>query len=171
MRRLLLACAVTIIFICDGSACTCDYNGNFLEVSEASKLVVLVKVKGFPVLDNLFSRTNVAMEVEIIKVYRGNESRRRITVWGDNGSLCRPYVSEFTPGRQYLLALQSGSNNSGNTFESDSDYSISGCGEYWLPLQSSGNYHFILTGKKDERKEYSLKDFEIELRKRKEENQ
>lgn len=167
MRRLLLTFTVSLILSYEALACTCDYKGDFLEVSNSSKLVVLVKVVGFPVLNNLLSRTNVAMEVEVIKIYQGNESRRTITIWGDNGSLCRPYVSSFEPGRQYLLALNPGTDNSGNSFESDSDYAISSCGEYWLPIQSSSKYRAVITGRQGQRKEYRLDHFEIELRKRK----
>ena len=166
MRRLSLIFTVVLILACEAFACTCDDEGDFLDVSSSSKLVVLVKVVGFPVLNNLFSRTNVAMEVEVIKVYRGNESRRTITIWGDNGSLCRPYVSEFLTGQQYLLSLNPGSDDSGNTFESVNDYSISICGEHWLLLHKSGKYRFIVTGEQGRTKEYGLEHFEIELRKK-----
>ena len=163
MKGLLLTGAFALFSSFRVLACTCDHEGEFLKVSSTSKLVVLVKVRGFPLWDNLFSHVKVAMELDVIKVYRGKELRRKITVWGDNGSLCRPYVSEFKPGRQYLLALMPGSKSSGNIFESETDYAISACGEYWLPLHQNVGDHFIVTGEEPKKKTYSLNRFEAEL--------
>ena len=38
------------------------------------------------------------MTVEIIKKYKGKETRKTIKIWGDNGAECRPYISNFKIG-------------------------------------------------------------------------
>ena len=35
------------------------------------------------------------MAVEIIKKYKGEEYRDRITMYRDNGTLCRTYLTDF----------------------------------------------------------------------------
>ena len=45
-----------------------------------------------------------SMTVEIIRKYKGSETKKRIKIWGDNGILCRPYISNFDVGKYYLIA-------------------------------------------------------------------
>lgn len=75
------------------------------------------------------------MEVEIIKTFKGSETRKSIVVWGDNGNLCRPYLSQFEIGKYYVIAFDKGSDGSQGYVHSDekaTDYSISNCGDFWL---------------------------------------
>ena len=44
------------------------------------------------------------MTVEIIKKYKGKEQREKIKILGDNGILCRPYLSDFKINGYYLAA-------------------------------------------------------------------
>lgn len=44
------------------------------------------------------------MTVEIIKKYKGKEHRNKIRIYGDNGILCRPYLSDFEINAYYLIA-------------------------------------------------------------------
>jgi hypothetical protein len=67
------------------------------------------------------------MEVEIMKTFKGNEKRKRIVVWGDNGMLCRPYIDNFKKGDTYYLALD----------PEGEDYEISVCGEYYLHVNNN----------------------------------
>ena len=41
----------------------------------------------------------MSMEVEIIEIYKGEETRKSVIVWGDIGNLCRPYLSAFKEGQ------------------------------------------------------------------------
>lgn len=63
------------------------------------------------------------MEVEIIEQYIGNEKRKKVKIWGDNGIECRPYLSRFKKGNYYIISFFK---------EGPNDYYISNCGENWL---------------------------------------
>ena len=108
-------------------ACDCESQGNFLTVAPKSNLVALVKVNSYLTLKNIYDKpTPMSMEVEIVKVYYGQETRKTVTVWGDNGNLYRPYLSIFKIDNYYVIAFEQDSK------ENPSEYAISNCGEYWL---------------------------------------
>lgn len=65
------------------------------------------------------------MTVEIVKKYKGSESRKKIKIWGDDGALCRPYVSIFEIGSYYLIAPYSITKDSG--IEKAGDFSFFSC--------------------------------------------
>lgn len=116
-------------------ACNCGYNGSFLTVAKRTSLVALVKVKkylSFRDINN--NKTPMSMEVEVIEIYSGTETRKTFTVWGDNGILCRPYLSQFKEGEYYAIAFYPGKYGRGHTDEKETDYSISICGTYWLTV-------------------------------------
>lgn len=90
------------------------------------------------------------MEVEVIEVLKGRESRRTLTIWGGNGDLCRPYISNFKKGSTWVIAFSPGSNSRGHSKESENDYTISICGEFWLPVERGritgvieGQYEYV----------------------------
>jgi hypothetical protein len=117
-------------------SCDCDSQGEFLKVAPKSEFVALVKVTKYLTFKNIYDKqTPMSMEVEIVEIYKGKESRRTITVWGDNGILCRPYLSKFDTGKYYVIAFYKGSDGSQGHVHKDektTDYSISICGDYWL---------------------------------------
>lgn len=136
-------------------ACDCESQGHFLKVAPKTKLVALVKVNRYLMSANIYDKpTPMSMEVEIVKVYYGQETRKTVTVWGDNGNLCRPYLSIFKTDKYYVIAFEQDSK------ENPSDYSISNCGDYWL---TADNEKEIATGPVSEnQKEIAfsdLKDF------------
>ncbi len=66
----------------------------------------------------------------------GTELRDTLTVWGDNGALCRWYTSNFNVGDTLIYALHN-CDLAGNWFSTDSleeanHYHISVCGVYHL---------------------------------------
>ena len=132
-------------------ACDCESQGQFLTVAPKSKLVALVKVNSYLTFKNIYDKpTPMSMEVEIVKVYYGQETRKTVTVWGDNGNLCRPYLSIFKTGNYYVIAFEQDSE------ENPSDYSISNCGDYWL---NADNEKEIATGPVSEnQKEIAFSD-------------
>jgi hypothetical protein len=88
----------------------------------------------------------MSMEVEIIKTFRGKETRKTVTVWGDNGALCRPYLNTFVINNYYIIAFDQGSDTTdinANENENKNDYSISNCGDYWL---TADNEKKVATG-------------------------
>ena len=52
-------------------------------------------------------------------------------MWGDNGALCRPYVTSFPVGSEWVFALDGPGSKPGMT----SDHTISACGSYWLAVR------------------------------------
>jgi hypothetical protein len=116
-------------------ACSCDYQGSFIKMTQYSSLVAFVKVTKYSTFKDIYyTKTPMSMEVEIIEVLKGKESRKTVTVWGDIGNLCRPYLSEFKEGQHYMIAFNSGGFGGKHPDEKNSDYSISGCGCYWLTV-------------------------------------
>ncbi len=101
-------------------------------MSERTPLVALVKVTKYLIFKSDYpDATPLSMEVEIVEIYKGKESRKTITVWGDDGHLCRPYISEFKKGAYYVIAFDKAGFVS-STGEKETDYSITKCGAYWL---------------------------------------
>ena len=73
------------------------------------------------------------MEVEIIDVYKGKETRKTTVVWGDYGMLCRVSISQFESEQYYVIAFYKCSEGSKSLKdEKYGDYYISNCGDYWL---------------------------------------
>lgn len=103
-------------------SCDCDWAGSFLTVGVKQDLVVKVEILGYAKNNG---DINEKMSVLIIEKYKGKETRKIITVWGDNGMECRPYVDQFKVGQQYFLALT----KSGN------DYYQNNCGEFYLAIK------------------------------------
>jgi hypothetical protein len=139
MKR--LTTILTIIFLTSTSlafACKCESQGHFLKVAPKSKLVALVKVNRYLTFNKIYDeQIPMSMEVEIIKVYQGYETRKTITVWGDNGNQCRPYLNIFNTDKYYIIAFEHDSK------ENASDFAISICGDYWL---TADNEKEIATG-------------------------
>ncbi len=139
MKR--LTTILTIIFLTSTSlafACKCESQGHFLKVAPKSKLVALVKVNRYLTFNKIYDeKIPMSMEVEIIKVYQGYETRKTITVWGDNGNQCRPYLNIFNTDKYYIIAFEQDSK------ENASDFAISICGDYWL---TADNEKEIATG-------------------------
>jgi hypothetical protein len=105
-------------------------------------LVALIKVSKYLTFKDLhfssgLTKTPMSMEVEIIQVYKGKETRKSVVVWGDIGNLCRPYLSQFKEEQYYVMALNQGTPGWGHTDEKETDYSIINCGEYWLTVDFS----------------------------------
>jgi len=117
-------------------ACDCNYQGGFMIVAPITEFIALVKVtKHLTYKDIYDQQIPMSMEVEIIEVYKGTETRKTVTVWGDNGALCRPYLSQFAAGKYYVIAFYRGSDGLKGLVHRDektTDYSISSCGQYWL---------------------------------------
>lgn len=104
-----------------GISCKCGWGGNFLRVANHQDLIVKARIlKFYKVHSDIYEK----MEVEVLKIVKGRETRKKIMVWGDNGMLCRPYISTFKKGETYYLALG----------KEEKDYEISVCGQHWLQV-------------------------------------
>jgi len=121
---------IHLLIVSHACACECGYGGSFVKMAAKTEFVALVKVsKYLSVVNNIEGKIMpLSMEVEIVDVYKGTEIRKTITVWGDNGMLCRPYITSFKEGNYYIIAFQ----HAGFNGEKKDDYSISICGCFWL---------------------------------------
>ncbi|MEQ8245184.1 hypothetical protein [Fulvivirga sp.] len=111
-------------------ACSCDWSGNFLEISKNSDVITKVKVIGY---ENYFSREfetdsiPLTVVVEVIQLYKGKLTDTTIRLAGDDGMLCRSYATELKPDKYYLLHYD----YKGMTGVPE----ISSCGEYFLKIE------------------------------------
>lgn len=151
-------------YACD---CECIDDCSFSVVSKNSDFVALVKVISYDdyLEDKIMGheeRKPYSMTVEIIKKYKGSETRETIKIWGDDGKECRPYIANFKIGDYYLIAPNLlGDNKLVN--EGPTDYDFFSCSTDYLRVDMDKK---IAHGEfsKDEN-EILLSDFENELKK------
>ncbi|HSU49685.1 MAG TPA: hypothetical protein VLJ41_03820, partial [Segetibacter sp.] len=93
MKASLIISLFFTLFQMQAYGCDCVYNGPFKEMSKHVEFVSLVKVTRFLSFKNIDGvQMPLAMQAKIIRTYKGKEKRTTITIWGDNGNLCRPYL-------------------------------------------------------------------------------
>ena len=136
LRRYVLSFIFVLTFG-NAFACDCESGGAFLKVAQNAEFVALVKITKYLIFSDIYGKQiPMSMEIEIIDVYKGKETRKTVIVWGDNGFLCRPYLSQFNQGHYYVIAFYKGSDGSQTVFahkkERPTNYFISNCGDYWL---------------------------------------
>ena len=166
LKKILVLIMMLIFF--NSFACDCDCEGDcsFSVISNRNELVALVKVIEYSdfldyEIDGYDKKMPFSMTVEIIKKYKGTETKKRIKIWGDNGILCRPYISNFEVGKYYLISpLQiKNSSDEGNK----GDYDFFACWTDYLTVDfENGIAHGEYTKKKNK---ISLKEFESGIKK------
>ena len=139
LRFILLSTICFISAATSAFACQCEYHGPFIKMAHHTPLVALIKVSKYLSFKELqFSngpaKSPMSMEIEIIEIYIGKETRKSVVVWGDPGNLCRAYLSQFKEEHYYVMALNTGTPGFSHKDEKKSDYSITNCGEYWLTV-------------------------------------
>ena len=124
MRKLGLLVTLVAVLAAPGAAlaCRCLWAGPFTKVALGTDLVVLAEVRSYD---------RNSMEVVVIEVLKGEEERRALRIWGDNGALCRPYVTLFPRGTRWIFALER------ERKPGSRDYMISGCGAFWLEVRGN----------------------------------
>jgi hypothetical protein len=160
MKKILLILTISFLTVSQLFACVCECVGDcsFNSISNGSEFVALVKVISYD--DYLEGdimghkgKMPYSMTVEVIKKYKGKESRSKIKIWGDNGAECRPYISNFKIGDYYLIAP----NQLGDyklKGEKSTDYDFFSCNTDYLKVDLTRNKAFG---------EYSKKQLEIDL--------
>ncbi len=133
MKSFIPVIAGVVAFALSGSpaaACTCLSTPPFSEVAIKGDLVIVGVV---------LSYHENAMQVQVDRVLKGIEERKTITVWGDDGTQCRPSVSNFPPTTKWIFTLfRSGEKltppppAAGRPY-----YELSSCGRYWLQVQGN----------------------------------
>jgi len=109
-------------------ACSCLWAGPFLKVAPKCELVIRGRVSGYYGEER---NIRLAMDVEVLEVLRGKTQENELRIWGDDGMLCRPYVTRFPVGTEWILGLNGPGSKPGCT----PDYAISICGQYWLQIK------------------------------------
>ncbi|MCJ8292755.1 MAG: hypothetical protein HRT58_22405 [Crocinitomicaceae bacterium] len=111
-------------------------NSDFQSVAYFANTVALVEVDSYVefevVKEDLIP---IAMDVTVIELINGIESRQKLTVFGFSGlQNDRELISKFHPGKRYILALHEGRelNIEGVISETYNDYYISNCGESYI---------------------------------------
>lgn len=136
MKKLLIALAFFVSAYC-ANACSCMSTGNhFCESFQNDTFVKFVGL--FKKIDTIA----YGFKVQRLYTFYGTETRDTLTVWGDNGALCRSYDG-WQIGDSIVLSLQV-CDTAGNYFENPdypldlektTDYQISGCGFYSLQVE------------------------------------
>lgn len=125
----------SILFLTPNAyACSCaSSDRSFVQLAKRSQLAVRGKVIEYHWSqdDKERKRMPVAMTVEVKEVYKGATKLGKVIVWGDNGIQCRPYVTQFPLGTEWVLAL------SKDFWTKRGEVAISSCGEYWLQVKDS----------------------------------
>jgi hypothetical protein len=118
-------------------ACTCSWRGPFAKVALGSELVVHGEVVDY---------YRHSMEVKVLEILKGEEGRNTIRIWGDNGALCRPYVTSFPIGSRWIFAVSPLPERMMDdqslsfwdrfiTKPPKRDYVISVCGDFWVEVR------------------------------------
>ncbi len=115
-------------------ACECSWGGPFRDMINKGNLVFSGKVLKYVYRANKNTELALAMDVEVKDILLGEENRKEIRIWGDNGMLCRPYVSAFPLNTEWIFNVTE-ENTRRMDYEDQDDYVISMCGEYWLELK------------------------------------
>ncbi len=108
-------------------SCSCNWIGPFLKVAPQSEPLVRGVVLGY---HGEQRGLPLAMDIKVLEVYRGKTEESQIRIWGDNGWLCRPSVSQFPVGTEWIFAL----NGPGSKPGMSPGYALSVCGQFWLKV-------------------------------------
>lgn len=132
-------------------ACSCVWEGPFLTVAPKAPLVVRGRI-----LRHHPGRYP-AMDVLVLETLAGGllDSGMRIEM-GD-GMYCRPMMTDFPPGTEWILALNGPGAKPGNGL------ALSHCGEYWLAVKN-GMLTGSIDGKYLEVKQITLAELRNRLR-------
>lgn len=149
----------------NAAACSCAVGGPFLKVAPKSVLVVRARV----LRHSGGSQTAREMDVEVLESFAGKTPKSVITVSGDDGGQCRPYVAGFSVGTEWILALEPAVTDAKVARDyylmsepDKGDYAISNCGIYWLEVKKGkvlGNVDIDTDEWKYESQEIPLEEF------------
>jgi hypothetical protein len=119
-----------IVFGCD-----CGWNGGLFKNTLKNKLTVHGKVKKHLTFTEVYGDTiATSAQIEIIKSIKGKIDKEVITVWGDRGADCRPYLIDFNIGSEWIFSLHEIENH---------EFGISSCGEHITPVKEGETWGFL----------------------------
>lgn len=129
-------CILILIFSCQIIfGCDCSWNGGLLKNALKNKLTIHGKVKKLLTLKEIHDESvATSIQVEILKIVNGKVDKKIITVWGDRGADCRPYLSNLEIGSEWIFSLHGIENK---------EYAISICGENITPVENNRTWGLI----------------------------
>lgn len=118
-------------------ACGCTTEGPFLQVAAGASLIAVVEIQEYLTYQELMGEdVPMSMTVKIKRILKGEETRETVTVWGNNGLMCRPYLSIFEEGSQWVMAFTENPEE-GHEAGNSNDYGLSHCGEYFMKVENN----------------------------------
>ena len=134
MRALSLLLLLTLSL--PSVACECLWQGSFADITERVDYIShgrIVQIKGN------------SMDIEVLDEFKGTSYREQVRIWLKTGDLCRAEIAEFEVGEEWILALgkidavpEGGFNpmTPNISYGRKGDYSLPGCGGYFLPVSN-----------------------------------
>lgn len=158
-RIIPLIIVVSMLLPAPAFSCSCIWVGGFMKVAPQSPLILRGVVKSY---EGESHGIKLAMNVDVLEVFKGNVAAKTLRIQGDNGMLCRAAVKQFKIGSEYIFAL----NGPGAKPGYDGGPAISACGQYWLELKGAKAFGSIEeNAQMSEVQELSLDEFRVKLMK------
>ncbi len=124
-----------LLAVCPPSiACECLWEGSFADITDKVDYISrgrIIQIKGN------------SMDIEVLDEFRGTSYHEQVRIWLKTGDLCRAEIEEFEIGQEWILALhkidsvpEGGFNpmTPNISYGRKGDYSLPGCGGYFLPV-------------------------------------
>jgi hypothetical protein len=135
MKKILLV--LFVLVVPRAMACSCIGNDSYCTTLSPTWYVNPVSTAMVVKLSDHY----YGITVKVVQVLGGEAlPNDTLTVWGDNGALCRIYLNGFSVGDTLVFGLNQ-CDLSGNSIwnpdyppdlEASDDFMVSGCGVYWL---------------------------------------
>ncbi len=115
-------------------ACECLWQGSFADISTQADYISrgsIIQIKGN------------SIDIEVQDELKGTSYREQVRIWLKTGDLCRAEVERFEVGEEWIFALnridtipEGGFNpmTPNISYGRKGDYSLPGCGGYFLPV-------------------------------------
>lgn len=149
-------------------SCQCLWQGSFSTIVKRSDFIAsgeVITTKGNSI-DFKIARTMVDNKINF------SEFNEVIRIWGDDGKQCRPNITEFPVGSQWIVALTKITANIPDGFNPNTpnisygrinDYYLSKCGAYWLRLQEGYVVGNLVNGRRWEWSNDDMNPVRLEL--------
>ena len=126
-RSVAVLAALLVVVSNQALACSCVYQGDFLDYANASAGVIHARVVKFGDKLSHGETLHASMVVKVVSVITGELEFETLVLMGDPGFLCRDYVDSrnFRIGEEYLIALHG----------IEAVQPFGGCGEAWVAVQ------------------------------------
>lgn len=118
-------------------ACECLWQGSFADIANQVDYIShgrVIQIKGN------------SMDIEVLDELKGTSYREQVRIWLKTGDLCRAEIENFEIGEQWIVALhkidtvpEDGFNpmTPNISYGRKGDYSLPGCGGYFLPVSDN----------------------------------